>query len=178
MTEVITRNRLAANANAIMVNNMNSGISWGTNNYPANSNPGWFAGTNGGVAFAAAAGHFQAGVPSPSQTVAALRAIANNFGGIRTTRIVIYMATDGAATPIYDGTAVANTIYGVGDFAAQANLSMVAQNTDMDLNVYNTACNALWSAYVANCRNQVLTLTNTICHTSCHTSCHSSRGRR
>ncbi|MNH45169.1 hypothetical protein D3C79_1075460 [compost metagenome] len=73
---------------------------------------------------------------------------------------------------------MANTIYGVGDFASQANLAGLGVNTPLSLSMFNAACQALWNVYVANCRNQVLTLTNTVCHTSCHTSCHSSRGRR
>lgn len=178
MAEVITRNRMAVNANSILKNNMNSGISWGTNNYPANSIPGWFAGTTAGVDFTATVAHFQAGKPSASQTVAVLRNIANVFGGVRTTRIVIYYNNNGNLQVQYDGTAVANTIYGVGDFASQANLGGLGVNTPLSLNMFNAACLALWNVYVANCRNQVLTLTNTVCHTSCHVSCHSSRGRR
>lgn len=179
MTEVLTRNRVAAEGNARIRNRCNSGISWGTNAYPANSNPGWFAGSTAGRGEALAAGNFSGGTPSASQAKATLKWFANIFGAIRLTRILIYRTHYQVGSQlIYDGTAVAHTIYGVGDFAAAAPMASLRDDTDMDLGVVQASADELWNYYVAYCRSSPLTLQNTICHTSCHSNCHCARGRR
>lgn len=178
MTEVIRRSRLAANANSILSNNMNAGIAWGTNNIPPNGLASWFGGTTAGHGALFAASQFTAGEPQAKQAQDVLRYVANAFSGIRTCRVLIYRTHYSLGSQlISDTTAVGNTVYGV-DFASAANLGGLTEGTNMDLAVFNAACNALKARYDAVCRNSPLTLTNTICHTSCHTSCHSSRGRR
>ena len=179
MTEAITRNRIAVNAHARIRDRCNSGISWGTNNYPANSLVAWFAGTTAGQAHALSAGSFTAGMPNATQAKTALRNFANLFGGIRSTRILIYRTHYTAGNQlIYDGTAIANTNYKVGDFASSAPMTTLRDNVEMDLNTLNANLDELWNYYVTRCRNTTQTLSNTICHTSCHGNCHCARGRR
>lgn len=179
MTEVITRNRLAVNAHGRIRDRCNSGISWGTNNYPANSLVGWFAGTTAGLPHALSAANFAAGIPNATQAKAVFRDFANLFGGIRNTRIVIYRSHYQLGSQvIYDGTAIANTNYKVGNFAAQSPMASLRDNVEMDLATLNVNLDELWNYYVANCRSAAQTLTNTICHTSCHGNCHCARGRR
>ena len=125
------------------------------------------------------AGSFAAGRPNATQAKAALRNFANLFGGIRSTRILIYRSHYQVGSQlIYDGTAVANTNYKVGDFAAASPMTTLRDNVEMDLNVLNANLDELWNYYVAYCRNSSQTLSNTICHTSCHGNCHCARGRR
>lgn len=179
MAEVITRNRVAVEANARIRNRCNSGISWGTNNYPAGSNPGWFAGDTNGRGEALAAGNFSAGVPGAANAKAVLRWFANIFGGIRAMRILIYRTHYQLGNQlIYDGTAVAHSIYGVGDFASAAPLAPLNKNIALDLSDLQASCDELWNYYVAYCRNSAVTVSNVICHTSCHSNCHCARGRR
>ncbi|MCY1272365.1 hypothetical protein D9M68_17620 [compost metagenome] len=177
MTEIIRRSRMAANANTLIANPCKAGISWGTNNYPANSDPAWFAGTNAGPDASYTAAQFEAGNPNAQQAIDVLKYVANFFGSIRTTRIVIYRSHYSVGqTLVSDQTAVAWINYPI---AFSNNVAMgFADGNDMDLDVFNNACNALYNTYYANCRAQVATLTRTICHTSCHSSCHSNRGRR
>lgn len=179
MAEVITRNRLAVEANARIRNRCNSGISWGTNNYPGGSNPGWFAGDTNGRGEALGAGNFTAGPPGSAQAKAVLRWFANIFGGIRLMRILIYRSHYQLGNQlIYDGTAVAHTIYGVGDFAAAAPLGTLYKGAPLDMSNFQANCDELWNYYNAYCRASPVTVSNVICHTSCHSNCHCARGRR
>lgn len=175
MTEVITRNRLAANFNARIRDRCNSGISWGTNNYPANSIPSWFANTTAGLAHTLSAGSFNSGAANAQQAKDVFRYVANFFGGIRLVRIQITLSGQGV---IADDTAVANTVYDVGDFASGAPMAQLANGIDMDLNSLNANLDELYNRYVAFARSNPLLLANTICHVSCHTNCHCARGRR
>lgn len=179
MTEVITRNRMAVEANSRIRDRCNSGISWGSNNYPANSLAGWFGGTTAGRSDTLSAGHFQAGEPDASQAVDRLRSFANGFAAIRRTRIVIYRTHYKAGNQvIYDGTAVAHTAYSVGAYANGVPVSALRAGVEMDINTLRTSIDELYNQYVASARNTTLTLTNTICHSSCHSNCHCARGRR
>lgn len=177
MTEIITRNRLAANANSLITNRCKAGISWGTNNYPANSDPAWFAGTNAGPDAAFGGYQFSAGVANAQQAIDVLKYVSNLFASVRTTRIVIYMSHFSLGqTVVSDNTAVA---WINAPAAFSNNVGMwFASGYDMDLNAFNNSCEAIYSAYLSTCRYQTATYTRTICHTSCHSSCHSSRGRR
>ncbi|MNB72853.1 hypothetical protein D3C87_1193800 [compost metagenome] len=179
MAEVITRNRIAYEANVRIRDRCNSGISWGTNSYPGGSNPGWFAGDTNGRPEALSAANFVAGVPNASQAKAVLRWFANVFGGIRLTRILIYRSHYVVGLElIYDGTAMANTIYGVGDFAAAAPLGTLYGQAPLDMSNIQSNCDELWNYYYAYCRASAIQVSNTICHTSCHSNCHCARGRR
>lgn len=182
MTEILTRNRLAVAANSRIRDRCNSGISWGSNNYPANSLPGWFGGSSSGLNASLSAGSFQAGEPDAAQTAARLRSFANQFAAIRLMRIVIYRSKSGysnnTADVIYDGTAVAHSAYSVGAFANTVAMSKLHAGVELDITDLNSSVDELWNAYVANARSSALTRTNTVCHSSCHSSCHASRGRR
>lgn len=183
MTEQITRNRIATQANARIRDRCNSGISWGTNNYPANSEPGWFGGTTGGRGDSLSRANFSAGEPSVSQAVAALRNFANQFSAIRTVQILIYRSRSGYSSGNgnileYNGTAVAHTAYSVGAFGNSPAMSLMREGVEMDLAALNTSIDELWTAYVSAARNTTLQLSRVICHTSCHSNCHCARGRR
>ncbi len=177
MTEIIRRSRLAANANSLITNRCKSGISWGTNNYPENSLVGWFAGTNAGPDAAFAANQFDASATDATQAINVLKHVSNLFAGVRRTRIVIYRTHYSLGSTVdSDQTAVAWVNSPV-PFSAPVGMSF-SNGANMDLNEFNNSCQALYNAYVAACRNSLLTLTNTICHTSCHSNCHAARGRR
>jgi len=179
MTEQITRNRLAVQANSRIRDRCNSGISWGTNSYPANSLSWWFGGTTAGRGESLSRDSFNAGDTDASQVVERLRSFANIFAAIRRTRIVIYRTHHQLGSEvIYDGTAVAHTAYSVGAFANGVPVSAVRNGVTMDLGMLNDSIDELYSAYVSNCRNTTLDLTNTVCHSSCHSNCHTARGRR
>lgn len=179
MTEVLTRNRMATQANARIRDRCNSGITWGTNSYPANALVGWFGGTTAGITTSMSRNNFTAGEPDPAQAAAALRTFANNFARIRRTRIVIYRTHYQLGSTVdYDGTAVAHTATSAGAFANNVPVSGLRPGVEMDINTLNASIDELYNAYVASARNTTLTLTNTICHSSCHSNCHSARGRR
>lgn len=176
--EDLTRQWLADRTNFFFKATANAGISWGTDNMPAGS-LGWFAGPRSGGTAALSAGSFQSGDTDASQAVAAIVGFANQFGGIRRTRIVIYRTHwQVGQTVAYDGTAISNSIYKVGDFASGAPKPGIGSGVVMAQSTIDTTINYLINAYNAACRNTTLTLTNTVCHTSCHSNCHCARGRR
>lgn len=177
MTEVIRRSRLAANANTLITNRCKSGISWGTNNYPAHSIVSWFAGTTAGPSASFAADQFRADSTDATQAADVLRYVSNLFAGVRLTRIIIYRSHDSlGATVVSDQTAVA-WVKAPAYFSHNAPMSF-SKGANMHLNKFDQSCEALYNAYVAACRTTPLKLTNTICHTSCHGNCHTARGRR
>lgn len=179
MAEVLTRNRMGVEAMSRIRARCNSGISWGTNNYPGGSIPGWFYGDTNGRAETVGAGNFQAGAPAAAQAKAVLRNFANTFGNIRLMRILIYRSHYVVGQElIYDGTAVANSVYGVGDFASAAPLAPIVGGAPMSLSQFQASCDQLWNYYNAYCRASPVTVSNVICHTSCHSNCHCARGRR
>lgn len=171
-------------ANSWLHANANSGISWGTDNYPAGSLAGWFGGGVAGVG-GMDIGSFTSGNANAGSLAAALRAFTNTFARIRRVRIVIYYANNSGEdfvnafnTVQYDGTAFANTAYSAGDIAAGVSLPGLGANQNLSYANLNQACSNLWTSYYNNCRNTTLTLTNTVCHSSCHDNCHCARGRR
>lgn len=180
MTEQIKRSRLAANANALIKNRCNSGISWGTNAYPAYSDPAWFADTTAGVNATFQTESFEGGDADINNVINILKYVTGFFSAIRTTRIVIYMSHYSLGqTVVSDQTAVANLIgYASTGNPANEIVYPIGRGSEMDLDQFNAVCDAIWNKYVQMNRNTVATLTNTICHTSCHTSCHTNRGRR
>lgn len=174
----LTRERASGIVSFLMRAHTGSNISWYPGAYPANSNPGWFAGSRLGQEVDMAWPGVPNGEPSASDFAARMRAYANIFGGVRMTRIVIYYSTSAGLTVQYDGTAVASTIYNVGDYGSQVPLPGIANGADITEENIQACTYNMMNYYTAYCRNQTQTLTNTVCHTSCHTSCHSSRGRR
>lgn len=179
MTEQITRSRLATQGNSRLRDRCNSGISWGSNNMPANALAGWFGGSSSGRNENLSRDSFSAGDTDASQAVARLRSFANAFAAIRRTRIVIYRTHYQLGNEvIYDDTAIAHTAYSAGAFANNVPVSALRAGVEMDLGTLNASIDELYNAYVAACRNTTLTLTNTVCHSSCHSNCHCARGRR
>jgi hypothetical protein len=175
MTEILTRNRLAFECNVRIRDRINSGISWGTNNYPANSIPGWFANTNAGLAHTLSAGNFTGGASHAQQAKDMFRYIAQSMSGIRLVRIQIHRTGQGL---IQDDTAVANTIYGTGDFASAAHLGSMVNGATMHIWGVSNDLDDLYNRYHQTARVNPLLLSNTICHVSCHVNCHCARGRR
>ena len=112
-----------------------------------------------------------------------LRSFANQFGHIRTVRILIYRTRSGYASGngsilIYNNTAVANTAYSVGNFAANAAMASLRDGITMNLSKLDAAVDELWTAYWNATRSYATDLANTICHDNCHDNCHTARGRR
>lgn len=179
MTEELRRSRMTANANSLIRNRAISGIAWGTDNHPAYSIPDWFAGTTAGPGAAWSNDSWGSQDKTDANNVIyALKYVTNLFGGVRNTRIVIYMSHYSVgATVVSDQTAVANVVAFVPAFANNVAMPF-ANGNEMNLADFNQACEDLWVAYALSTRFTTLTLTNTICHTSCHSSCHSNRGRR
>ncbi len=181
----ITRQMVADQANAVIRNNANAGISWGTNSFPAGALAGWFGGTTAGRADALGAGNIAAGNLSASNVSAVLRNFTNQFAAIRRTRIVVYYARNwgedyrySALDVQYDGTAIAHTAYPAGSPGNNASLPGLSAGANASWSNLAAGINNLWAQYNEMCRNTTLTLTNTICHSSCHDNCHCNRGRR
>jgi hypothetical protein len=174
----LTRERAAGIVSFLMRFGAGETISWYAGNYPAGSNPAWFTGSNLGIEVNMDLPGAPGQPPSASDFAARMRAYANLFGGIRLTRIVVYLSTDAAPEVQFDGTAIAVTVYNVGDFAAVVPLPGIADLNPITEDTIRDCTYNLINYYNAYCRGTPLTLTNTVCHTSCHTSCHSSRGRR
>lgn len=180
-----TKADVVALANSWLYNNANAGISWGSNSYPSGSLAGWFGGPTSGVAAGMDINSFSNGNANAASVAAALRAFTNTFARIRRVRIVIYYSRNTGEDYVnsyldvqYDGTAIANTAYSVGDVGGGVGLPGLGANQDLSYGNLNQSCSNLWTNYYNNARNTTLTLTNTICHSSCHDNCHCARGRR
>lgn len=173
----LTRERARGIPSYLMRGETGKGISWYPGNYPANSNPAWFAGGPLGQYVDMDWPGVPGGAPSASDFAARMRNYANVFSGVRLTRIVIYLSTSAGPVVQFDGTAIASTIYTF-DYGSAIPLPGIANLNDITENNIRDCTYNMINYYHAYCRNQVLTLTNTVCHSSCHTSCHSSRGRR
>jgi hypothetical protein len=163
-----------------------SGISWGTNNYPANSLYGWFGGTTSGYyslpPYAAIEG--PGGVLDADTMRATLHAYMKNYSRIRRTRIYIRQNRTGWSSGngyrvIYDTTTIANLTA-----AQEINIPAQAAGTVDDGYAIDRAgadgfIERLRNAYYNYARvNTTHTLARDICHAQCHDSCHNSRGRR
>lgn len=159
----------------IVRNFSNSGISWGTNNYPANALSGWFGGTNAGHSVSTTTTAIKNGDNiNTAQATAILLSLTRELARIRRTRIVITKTGSGV---IYDGTAIAHL---TGSRAAS-----VAAPTKAGFTGGDDATLAGMKNYIARlksnletARNTTLRLDRTVCHTSCHSNCHKSRSRR
>lgn len=182
----ITKGDVYYKANVLIRDKCNSGISWGTNSYPANSLVGWFGGTTAGKTTTPSIAGSEV---NAANIVAGLTAFAAAFSSIRRTRIVIYRSMNGYnpargnvnswhawTETLYDGTAIANLAYDT--TGASPGSHVVTAGRVAVLGSVDAVCNNLYNDYVANSRNVTATLTNTVCHYSCHSNCHDSRGRR
>ena len=182
----ITKASAANTVNVLIRDKCNAGITWGTNNYPANAEPSWFAGPNTGInnTLTEAADTFNGAVTGKSLTDI-INYFTGFFAAIRLMRIVIYYNTNGKLSAIYDGTTVANInpsvvsgamAAGVGDAAPP----MLTAGTIVDLSDFEGYCDRMYAKYASKCRagSAPVTITKTVCHSSCHSSCHTSRGRR
>ena len=159
---------VVALANSWIWGNANAGISWGSNSMPAGALAGWFGGATSGVGGMSPAS-FSDGNANAASVAAALRAFTNTFARIRLTRIVIYLANNTGEdyvnafnTVQYDGTAIANTAYPVGDIGGGVSLPGLGVNQNLSYANLNQACANLWTNYSNNCRVYPLVLENVI----------------
>lgn len=182
----LTRADVIYKANVLIRDRCNSGISWGTNNYPAGSQPSWFGGTTAGK-FPSIG--LNSGAASSSQIVSTLQGFAGHFASIRRTRIVIYKNMNGYepkrpnvnsthawTSVIYDATAIAHLASDAAG-ATPGNHYVTANNHATGWSI-DDLCNKLYNSYVNNSRYTTATLSNNVCHYNCHNNCHDSRHRR
>lgn len=168
--------------NAVVANTANGGISWGNNNYPANSNPAWFEGSTAGVPDRPYAALLTAINNQPDAALLRDRfyEIAHRYCRVRLMRIVIYMNGDGGGQSVlYDGTAKAHArVDQTVRPGFPGTAGGVAQGNDATWSGLETWLASMRDS-VWNAQQQVVTNSNTVCHSSCHSSCHNSgRGRR
>jgi hypothetical protein len=181
--------------NVLMKDRICSGITWGTNNYPAGSNPGWFYWPNTGDP-----SRFDPITAMDGQNVNAQGAMNSVtyfigfLGGIVKTRIVIYKSANGHAgsnswyahtLTVSDQTAVAclsvETVPGLyGAYPVTTPISpKILPNTGAAYSSFANFCTRQVDKFMNLTRNGAAwQLNNTICHSSCHSNCHGSRNRR
>ena len=179
-----TKGDVTSRANTRIRDRANSGLSWGTNNYPAGSLVGWFGGTTAGLTAGMNAGGLSGGTMSAANVIQRLREFTNTFARLRRMRITIAYGNNSGEDFVnswddiqYDGTAygfsaTAATPAGGGQ-AAISGIKGALRIADIDNTVNN-----MYNAYVTHNRNNTISLYNRVCHTSCHDNCHCARGRR
>ena len=196
----ITKVDAANILNVLMLDRINAGISWGTNAYPAGSDPTWFNLTNAGQVERFDPNFFTDGWTSVSAQNAmnSVSYFISFLCAIRLTRIVIYLSGNGAASPgnsndwtawtrvQSDQTAVATLNAGtvpnvmvkdVGN--QQASAPLITPGTPTKYSDYSEFCTRMVNRFLTLTRNSgAFLLTKTICHSSCHSNCHGSRNRR
>lgn len=189
MTDVTTQ-RIIDRFNARVRAYARSGITWGTNNYPANALESWFFGSNAGPSgspTAASLGDNTNSKYGTGRNVVAstvknnLQNLTQQYSSVQRVRILIYRTKTGYSNNtkenIYDGTAVGHmaSIY---RNTNNLNAGALVQGNELTwTSVYN---------FMETCRSRLVsqksttqrTLTRDVCHDSCHMSCHSNRGRR
>lgn len=177
MASDINSNQAINLVNAILGQQINSLVSWGTNNYPANSLPQWFQGPTNEI------GYLAAGNPGFTGDVGAakLRDTLINYSALfnRMCRkqIVIYYNNNEVYEVLANQTSIGNFANGVGQAAWLG--SAPAPLTDISLAGLQNHINELYARWwnVAGAPVSEV-LTNTVCHYSCHANCHDNRGRR
>jgi len=168
----------------------NSGISWGSNNYPTGSDTNWFGGSTSGSTDALTSADIgdnpnaKYGAITDIDAIDVVNGMQNHFSiysQIQRVRILTYRSRSGysnnASQLIYDGTALANlaSLYRDNGDIADGNLTAGQKITWQSAEDFIQRCrDRIYSRRV----NTQRTLSNTVCHDSCHSSCHSNRGRR
>lgn len=180
--------------NSLMQNRINPQISWGTNNMPANSLPGWFGGSTAGIGQMGTTNEAViTGTVGGPKVESGVNYITGLFAQINRKRIIIYFQGNGlrpAQTNVintspwtevqYDGTAIGywNTNLSVPNLGNRLGEGMPAGRPVTQGALVNY-CNAKYNQWWGAAGGVVTgTLTNTVCHYSCHSNCHGSRGRR
>jgi len=165
----------------------NSGITWGTNNYPFSQFDGnQFGGTTTGTTVTAT-GSF---IGNTGNTITAttiinvLLAETQLYTNIRYLRAILNVTGGGGNTGnygspgiIYDNTSVAFLNANYRQTLNNVNFSDVNRNNKITVSGLETFFSNLQTEY-NNQRNNVTTIQVDVCHSSCHSNCHSSRGRR
>jgi hypothetical protein len=182
--------------NVLVFNRIAQGITWGTNNYPAGSNPGWFAFPNSGPPERVIASNLTTNweAVSAQNAMNSVSYLIGFWGGIVKTRIVIYKSANGHAgsnswyahtLTVSDQTAVAcldvGTVPGLyGAYPVTTQLAPPpSRGTPARLSDYQSFATRMTDRFLNLTRNgNAWQLNNTICHSSCHSNCHGSRNRR
>jgi hypothetical protein len=162
-----------------------SGISWGTNIYPANSLVSWFGGTTSGDLGVPSLAQLQ--VPSDELTAKTLRDVfmsyVNVYSRIRRTQIYITRSKSGysnnTATVIYNAIAIAHLP--AGDYVPLASPAAggLVNGLPVDQSQTYDYIERVRNLYAQSARvNTLRTFSRQVCHTQCHSNCHNSRGRR
>lgn len=175
MTAVHVVNRV----NAIIRNNINGHINWGTNVIPhANIPAAWFGGTTAGIG----ATTVQAAVQGNAQAAklnTMIRDYTRLFRNICRKRLIVYYNNEGTLQAWFDQTSIGNFASGV----PAANIASAGTEfragtgiKEVELENHLTAMYNSWWSQAGN--RTVETLSVTICHTQCHSNCNCNRGRR
>lgn len=187
----ITRSHVINRFINIVINQANSGISWGTNAVPFPKFPGWyhFGGTTQGIPFTGTEEIINPNTIDASDVYDKLIAQTQTYTRIRmitAQRNVIGNGTNGsgAGTGLnYNATAIANMTVGVGSIAGSISdpinrYGVKNSSPAADLPIDNLMI-GLWNSYQAAARSSPTQLIKVdVCHANCHDDCHSSRGRR
>lgn len=165
--------------NALIRNQINPKIAYGTNARPhANTPVGWFAGTTAGHG-ALAVNSNVTGNANAANLNAMIRNYTRLFSNICRKRMVIYYNNNGSLQVWSDATGIGNFVSGVaaGNIGSPGTEFSAARDTkEAELDTHLTAMYNSWWAQAGN--RTVETLTHTVCHTSCHSNCNCNRGRR
>lgn len=159
--------------NTLIANRVNPYVAWGSNIYPANSDPGWFGGPAGGKTNVPT--DAEMGSPGVPTAPAVRNAIWNHawlYSYLKVVRIQIYMTGYGLYS---DQTNWANTNYTGG--GARPGDSIMPGQADISIPHLEAYLNAIWNNIYPGMAAPLL-LVREICHSSCHDSCHNSRSRR
>lgn len=163
-----------------------SGLSWGTNNYPANALLSWFGGTTGGY-YDMPTYAFLEGTDSEidANTMRnAMLVFTRYYSRQRLARIIIrrnytgYSSGNGYRV-VYDTTALAHLTSADQLFLGQPPAGTVLAGQDIDQSDtydYIERIRGEFNSFVRT--GAAKTLSRDVCHTQCHSSCHNSRGRR
>lgn len=168
-----------------------SGISWGTDAYPANSITSWFGGDIAGptaLPTSANLGEIEDGKytvenkdPVALTVKNSLQSFTEQYSQVQRVRILIYQTRSGysnnASNVLHDAYAVANlaSTYRNGNAISAGALLAGNEISWASADDFITRCRSrIWSQKYYTQR----TLSNSVCHDSCHMSCHSNRGRR
>jgi len=164
-----------------------SGISWGTNNYPFGEfDPAYFGGSTAGRPIGISGGNIgSAGGSIVASNI--YNTLVNEtaaYTSIRNLRALLFVDGGGGNTGsrptpgyIYDATAVA--------YMNSGYLQSIGSPDGADISAGNAVTSSGLETFFSNLTNSynstrvnTATVQINVCHASCHSSCHSSRGRR
>lgn len=159
-----------------VTNYVNSGIVWGSNNWPHGyvDLSGYFGGTTGGLADNLSTGNFPSTRVTAAEVYIALEDVTFQMTRMRYGRFRVVRSGDNAV--LFDSTNYThfNANYR-GGLAIIRNRP--AGGNRISVGAIEDYFYSLRQSF-ENIRNSVVFVENVVCHSSCHVSCHASRGRR